>query len=84
MAIKHSPGCGCCVAGATGCCLDTALKDLPTVSYDPLTSTYTFSETQWYYTDSRTLPAMSLLTELLLQTYFLLEALFKQSSTFVA
>ena len=52
MAIKHSPGCGCCVDGVTGCCLDTALKDLPTVSYDPLTSTYTFSETQWYYTDS--------------------------------
>lgn len=52
MAIKHSPGCGCCVAGVTGCCLDTALKDLPTVSYDYSTGTYTFSETQWYYTDS--------------------------------
>lgn len=52
MAIKHSPGCGCCVDGVTGCCLDTALKDLPTVSYDPSTGTYTFSETQWYYTDS--------------------------------
>lgn len=53
MAIKHSPGCGCCVgSGVTGCCLDTDLKDLPSVSYDPSTSTYTFSETQWYYTDS--------------------------------
>jgi len=52
MAIKHSPGCGCCVDGVTGCCLDTDLKDLPTVSYDPSTGTYTFSETQWYYTDS--------------------------------
>jgi hypothetical protein len=52
MAIKHSPGCGCCVSGVTGCCLDTDLKDLPTVSYDSSTGTYTFSETQWYYTDS--------------------------------
>jgi len=53
MAIKHSPGCGCCVgAGVTGCCLNTDLKDLPTVSYDSSTSTYSFSETQWYYTDS--------------------------------
>ena len=50
MAIKHSPGCGCCAVG--NCCLDTDLKDLPTVSYDSSTGTYTFSETQWYYTDS--------------------------------
>jgi len=46
---RRNPQCCCDVPG---CCQDTDLKDLPTVSYDPSTSTYTFSETQWYYTDS--------------------------------
>ena len=54
MAIKHSPGCGCCASqvAVTGCCVDTDLKDMPLLSYDPLANSYSFSETQWYYTDS--------------------------------
>jgi hypothetical protein len=52
MPVKHSPGCGCCAVDTTGCCLTTDLKDLPVVSYNPSTTNYSFTETQWYYTDS--------------------------------
>lgn len=46
MAIKHSPGCGCCVAGVTTCCQTTTVKPLPLRTANPGGGA-SYSDTEW-------------------------------------
>ena len=52
MPFANNPGCSCCGADATGCCINTDLKALPSLTYNSSTNSYDFSGTQWYYTDA--------------------------------
>ena len=46
MAIRRSPGCGCCVAGVTTCCQTTTVKPLPVRTVDG-GGNVSYSDTEW-------------------------------------